>query len=129
MNKGMLNLYVFYKYMRENIVFVVITAYFFFSIILNVTNGIDICIPCLWKSVFGFHCPGCGITTAFISLMNLDFSKAIQSNWHILIIIPFGTYYIIQDFIQFIKKQNKHVHIKGKGGSKALNKSRNFWSK
>jgi hypothetical protein len=110
--------------MRENKVFVVITAYFFFSIILNVTSGIDICIPCLWKSVFGFHCPGCGITTAFINLMNLDFSKAIQSNWLILIIIPFGTYFIIQDFIQFIKKQNKHVHIKGIEGSKAVKKSR-----
>jgi hypothetical protein len=120
----MINLYVFYKYMRVNKAFVLVIAYFLFSIILNITFGIDICIPCLWKSVFGFHCPGCGITTAFISIMNLDFIKAIQSNWLIFIIIPFGTYYIIYDFIQFIEKQNKQTHITGVGGTKTIKKSR-----
>ncbi len=105
-NKRMRNISVFEKYIKANKTFVSVIAYFFFSIILKMTSGINICFPCFWKSVFGFDCPGCGITTAFIYLMKLDFIKAIQSNWLILIIVPFGAYYMIQDYFQFFEKQN-----------------------
>ena len=100
----MINRCAFGKYYRANKAFIIIVAYFFLSTILKMTCGIDVCIPCLWKSVFGFHCSGCGITTAFISLMKLDFRKAIQSNWLIFIIVPFGLFYLIHDLNQFIKK-------------------------
>lgn len=79
-------------------------VYIMFSAILKTVSGIDICIPCIWKSFFGINCPGCGLTTAFISLMELNFNHAFEANWLIFIIIPYGIYYLTQDYISFQRK-------------------------
>jgi hypothetical protein len=76
-------------------------VYIMFSAILKTVSGIDICIPCIWKSILGFNCPGCGLTTALISLMELNFNHAFEANWLIFIIIPYGIYYLKQDYISF----------------------------
>ena len=94
------------KYIVSNKIIVIVGAYFFLSAILKATTEIDVCIPCLWKAIFGFHCPGCGLTTAFISLMELDFRKAFESNRLIFIIVPFGLYYLTQDYVKHIRKYN-----------------------
>lgn len=79
-------------------------VYITFSAILKTVSGIDICIPCIWKSIFGLNCPGCGLTTAFISLMELNFNHAFEANWLIFIIIPCGIYYLTQDYSSFQRK-------------------------
>ena len=79
-------------------------VYFMFSAILKTVSGIDICIPCIWKSILGFNCPGCGLTTAFISLMELNFNHAFEANWLIFIIIPYAIYSLMQDYISFQRK-------------------------
>jgi hypothetical protein len=94
------------KYIAINKIIVIVGAYFVFSAILKATTGIDVCIPCLWKTIFGFHCPGCGLTTAFIGLMELDFRKAFESNWIIFILVPFGVYYFTKDYVSFKRKYN-----------------------
>jgi len=78
-----------------------VIVYFLFSAILKAMTNIDICIPCLWESLFGVHCPGCGLTTAFIGLIELDLNKVFESNWLIFIIVPFLVYYLTQDIIKF----------------------------
>lgn len=94
------------KYIARNKIFAIVGFYFLFSAILKATAEIDICIPCLWKSIFGVQCLGCGLTTAFISLIELDYRKAFESNWLIYIITPFGFYYLTQDYIKFSRKYN-----------------------
>jgi len=94
------------KYIAINKIIVIVGAYFVFSAILKATTGIDVCIPCLWKTIFGFHCPGCGLTTAFIGLIELDFRKAFESNWIIFILVPFGVYYFTKDYDSFKRKYN-----------------------
>ena len=89
------------KYIVRNKIIVIVGAYFFLSAILKATTEIDVCIPCLWKAIFGFHCPGCGLSTALISLMKLDFRGAFESNWMIFILMPLGVYYFTNDFIRF----------------------------
>lgn len=89
------------KYIAENKVLVAVGFYFMFSAILKIVSGIDICIPCIWKSIYGINCPGCGLTTAFISLIELNFNHAFEANWLIFIIIPYGIYYLKQDYISF----------------------------
>jgi hypothetical protein len=79
-------------------------VYFMFSAILKTVSGIDICIPCIWKSILGFNCPGCGLTTALISLMELNFNHAFEANWLIFIIIPYAIYSLMQDYIYFQRK-------------------------
>lgn len=75
--------------------------YIILSSILKATTEIDICIPCIWKTVFGFHCPGCGLTTAFIELMKFNFKAAFESNWLIYPIIPTAIYFIVSDFRKY----------------------------
>ena len=94
------------KYIAINKIVVIVGTYFIFSTILKATSGIDVCIPCLWKTIFGFHCPGCGLTTSLISLMKLDFRGAFESNWIIFIVMPLGVYYFTNDFIRFKRKYN-----------------------
>ena len=92
------------EYIFNNKIIVIVGGFFLFSTILKSTTGIDICIPCIWKKIFGFQCPGCGLTTAFISLIKLDFKTAFESNWLIFIILPAGFYYVMKDYAKFSRK-------------------------
>lgn len=95
------------KYIAQKKILATLCFYFLFSSILNVITGIDICIPCLLKLLFGFKCPGCGLTSAFISILEFNFKKAIESNWLIFIILPYGLYLLINDFIKYKNKFNQ----------------------
>lgn len=86
-----------------------IALYFVVSVTLKVLFSIDILIPCLWKSLFHFDCPGCGLTTAFIKILTVDFHGAFQTNPLILILIPFGLFYIYSDIKKF-QRQKAHTH-------------------
>ena len=94
------------RYVKINPFISFFCFYILLSTVLKSIAGIDICIPCIWKSIFGVQCPGCGMTTAFISLIELDYRKAFESNWLIYIITPYGFYYLTQDYIKFSRKYN-----------------------
>lgn len=61
----------------------------------------DITIPCFFHTLFDIHCPGCGLTRAFMSLMKLDFQSAYNYNPLIFIVIPSIIYFIIKDYLNF----------------------------
>lgn len=46
-------------------------------------------IPCLFRSLTGWQCPGCGITTMILCLADLDFRGAYQANPFLFITGPF----------------------------------------
>jgi len=94
------------NYLRKNNFIPIVSSYLLFSTLLKSTTGIDICIPCIWQSIFGIHCPGCGLTTAFISMIEFDFKNAFESNWLIFIIVPIVIYYVIQDYVKFKNEYN-----------------------
>ena len=94
------------KYITKNKILSIVCFYFLSSVILKAVADIDICIPCIWKSIFGVLCPGCGLTTAFISLIELNFNNAFETNWLIFIIVPFRIYYMTQDYVKFQRKYN-----------------------
>lgn len=95
-----------FRYVLENKIMSVIILYLMLSSILKITTTVDICIPCIWKTLFDFSCPGCGLTTAFINLVKMDFKGALESNWLIYILIPFGFYFVSNDFIKFKTKSS-----------------------
>lgn len=78
--------------------------YFILSVILKIGFSIDILIPCLWKTLFHFNCPGCGLTTSFIKILSLDLYGAYQTNPLVFIILPIGAIYIYRDFVKFKRK-------------------------
>jgi ACR3 family arsenite efflux pump ArsB len=92
------------NYIVRNKLLFLFAFYFLLSTLLKAITDIDVCIPCLWKSIFGITCPGCGLTTAFINLIKLDFKNALESNVLIFLILPLGLYYLIQDYIIFKRK-------------------------
>ena len=94
------------KYIVMNRILAIVGFYFLLSAILKPTANIDICIPCLWKSIFGVQCPGCGLTTALMSLIELNFKKASETNWLIFLIVPLGIYYVTRDYVKFSRKYN-----------------------
>ena len=101
---------IFLLYVRANLIFFIVCSYIVFSSVLNLITGIDICIPCIFKTAFNLECPGCGLTRAFISLLELDFVGAYQSNPLIFIVLPVALYFVVSDFSEFFNIQNKNIH-------------------
>lgn len=46
-------------------------------------------IPCVFRKITGWLCPGCGITTLFVCLSRLDFQGAFQANPFLFATAPF----------------------------------------
>ena len=46
-------------------------------------------IPCLFRELTGFRCPGCGITGACLSILHGHPLEAIPKNWGAALITPF----------------------------------------
>ncbi len=49
----------------------------------------DISLSCPFRYVTGYLCPGCGITTMFLALLNGDFPTARQANVFLFYTLPF----------------------------------------
>lgn len=60
-------------------IFNILILIFGISFIWIVTSGI-INVNCLFKSLFDFRCPGCGLTRSFREVFNLDFYSAFNYN-------------------------------------------------
>lgn len=89
------------RYIGQNRFVSLVGLYLIISSLVMVSTGLNIGIPCLWKSVFGFDCPGCGLTTAFVSVLKFDFVGAYRTNFLIFILIPIGFIYMLMDFQKF----------------------------
>lgn len=68
-------------------------------------------IPCLFLSVFNIPCAGCGITRSYLSLLDLDITKAFEHNpmfWAVPII---GLMYIFDSKLTKLKRLTSIVLI------------------
>ena len=45
-------------------------------------------IPCLWKMLVGWECPGCGLSRAWALLVRGQFLHALKMNWLIYLLVP-----------------------------------------
>lgn len=59
---------------------------------------------CLIKNIFGVECPGCGITRAIISAIQLDIIKAIDYNKIVIIVLPILIYVWVKNIILIYNK-------------------------
>ena len=46
-------------------------------------------LPCMFRSLTGFKCPGCGVTTMFTALASLDFKASFNANPFLFVTVPF----------------------------------------
>lgn len=89
------------KYLKHNIIYVITLIFFLISIVLKSLNIVDITIPCLFKTFFNLDCPGCGLTSACIHLINFEFKEAYDHNSIIFIIIPLSIILLIKNYKTF----------------------------
>lgn len=61
-------------------------------------------IPCVFRLVTGYKCPGCGITHMCIALLQLDFVKAWQSNPAIFCMLPLAAIITLYSLYTYIKE-------------------------
>ena len=92
------------SYLTNRLFICLVLIYTIVAIGIKALFEIDICIPCLWKSIFGISCPGCGMTNAAIKLTELDIIGAYNSNALIFVVIPFCLFYFLFDYIRFVNK-------------------------
>jgi hypothetical protein len=98
------------KYLKYHWVFTSFITYELFACVLKLTAGINITIPCLYTTVFGIHCLGCGLTTAFIEILKLNPANAWNSNPLVFFIIPMASIFLIRDFMRFNKRIAKPAY-------------------
>lgn len=60
-------------------------------------------IPCIFNSITGLHCPGCGVSRMCIALLQLDFVTAFQSNAFCMILLPYFLVLGMIKWVQYIK--------------------------
>ena len=71
-----------------------ISILFFEIVLLYVIPNIN--IGCFFRNNFNIYCPGCGLTRAFLEILNLDFIHALKFN---IISIPLFIFIVIINFI------------------------------
>lgn len=87
-------------YVRSNKLISLVALYFGISIVLQMAFSVNIMIPCLWKTIFNIKCPGCGLTTALISLIRFDIAGAYSANPLIFVVLPSVIFYITPRIIR-----------------------------
>ena len=70
------------------IIFLVFVLYLAVGLYIQAVTGNDYLPPCIWYTIFGFRCPGCGLTTALLQVLRFDFIEAWNTNWKIFIVLP-----------------------------------------
>lgn len=65
-------------------------------------------VPCLFRKVTGFYCPGCGITRMFLSILQLDFYQAFRYNSLVFILFVGVILFKILRF-NFSKKSKEYA--------------------
>ncbi|WP_286841623.1 MULTISPECIES: DUF2752 domain-containing protein [Sphingobacterium] len=94
------------KYLKCHWIYSLVLGYFGIAIGLYLLTDIHILIPCLWKSISGSDCPGCGLTRAFIALLRMEWQEAWLENPLIYMLVPLLTVLILRDFIRFREVQS-----------------------
>lgn len=78
------------------IMFCIVIAFLFIMYVYKIINEkYNIGIPCIFHEITNLYCPGCGITRAFFSLIELNIKTALKCNLLIFIMLPFLLAYIV----------------------------------
>ena len=65
-------------------------------------------VPCLFREITGYKCPGCGVTHLVFDLLNLKIADAFYENPLIFISLPFIiVYYIYRVYIYIYNKKDQ----------------------
>jgi len=109
MEKGRISVSLITLYLRKNKISVAVLAYLVLSVLLKTATGIDVTAPCLIKLTTGHSCWGCGLTTATVHLLKLQFALAWETNALVFIALPAIAFMLIRDWMQFLRNQTSSL--------------------
>ncbi len=75
-----------------------------YYIFIRVTG---LAIPCIFRKITGFLCPGCGITRAILAAVRLDLAKAFA--YKLIIALPALAYIIVKNDYVFVRYGNRKL--------------------
>lgn len=79
---------------------ILLVAGFCYGIFVQKTG---LAVPCLFRQVTGFQCPGCGVTRMCVALLQLDFAKAFQSNQALFLLAPVMGIVFLKYLVDYIR--------------------------
>ncbi len=70
----------------------------------------EIGIPCFYRKVTGYYCPGCGITRCLFAIIRGDFYQAYCCNQLVFLMLPFlGSYVVYRIYLYVYDKEDKII--------------------
>ena len=67
-------------------------------------------LPCLFRTLTGWQCPGCGVTRMCLSLLRGDFAAAWQYNAAILCLLPPGAAVAADVAVRYVREGTQQPH-------------------
>lgn len=61
-------------------------------------------IPCIYRTVTGLRCPGCGVTHMCLSLLRGDLAGAFRANAAVLCLLPVLTWLLVHQSVRYVKQ-------------------------
>lgn len=89
--------------------FLFLFSCFVIALILHKTFNIK--IPCVFHKITSLYCPGCGITRAILSLIELDFYQAFRYNMLVVTLILLFIIYLLVCTINYIITKRFFIKI------------------
>ena len=74
-----------------------------------VVSGLGFGIPCLFRTITGLKCPGCGVTHMALCLLKGDLSGAFHANPMVLTLLPIGLILAVRLTCRYIKSGSKRL--------------------
>ena len=69
----------------------------------------DLHLPCIFREITGYMCPGCGVTRMFKSIICLDFTNAFKYNPVVFLMLPLLVIIFINLTFNYVKKGSMAV--------------------
>ena len=67
-------------------------------------------IPCIFRLITGWKCPGCGVSHMFVHLAHFQIKGAFSDNAFLLILFPFAVFYVIYRAKRYIFNNDRTYH-------------------
>ena len=89
---------------RDLIIILLIIGYYFLN------KYTEFSVPCIFKKITGYDCPGCGVTRMVFAIIRLDFKKAFYYNPLVFIYLPFIIFFFgYNDYLYIYNKKDKVI--------------------
>lgn len=60
-------------------------------------------IPCVFHTLTGWYCPGCGVSRMCLALLRLDFGAAFRANRALFLLLPVGGILAVQMAVRYVR--------------------------